>query len=56
MDLTFETIANLGFPIAITLYLLYERSQFNQKVIETMSKISTTMDLIQDKLLDKITK
>jgi len=52
--LSVETIAQVGFPIAVALYLLYERSTFNKEIVQTMTKISTTMDLIQNKLLEKI--
>ena len=34
---------NQGFAIAVAVYLLWERSRFNQKIVETMQEISTTI-------------
>lgn len=50
MDLTIEMITQLGFPIAVTIYLLYERSQFNIKVTECLVKVSEAVERIEAKI------
>ncbi len=42
-----------GFAIAVAVYLLYERSKFNEKLTKTLEHISTTMDLIEERLRGK---
>lgn len=43
-------ISTVGFPIAVSVYLLYERARFNSKLIETQGKISATLGLIAERL------
>lgn len=45
--LTVEFIAQIGFPIAVTIYLLIERTKFNEKIVEQMTKISETLERLE---------
>ena len=36
-----------GFAIAVAIYLLYERTKFNEKVTESLVKISETLERIE---------
>lgn len=36
-------ISQVGFPIVVCLYLLYERSKFNERMVETMKEITTVL-------------
>ena len=38
------SVAEVGFPIAVAIYLLYERGKFNQKMVATMERISAVLD------------
>jgi hypothetical protein len=39
-----EIIAQFGFPIAVTCYLLYERSLINKEIVQTLNRIATIID------------
>ena len=39
-----------SFPIAVTVYLLYERSKFTIKVTDQLTEVSKTLAVICDKL------
>ena len=41
-----DLITQLGFPIAITIYLLYERTRFNYKIVQSLEKIVTILERI----------
>lgn len=42
-----DSITQLGFPIAITIYLLYERMQFNYKITQSLERIVTILERIE---------
>jgi len=48
--LTVEGIVQLGFPIAVTCFLLFERSQFNIKISECLVKITAAMERIEQRM------
>ena len=39
-----EMIAQFGFPIAVTCYLLYERTLVNKEIVQTLNKIAIVID------------
>lgn len=39
-----KTVGEVGFPIAVAVYLLYERGKFNQKIVASMEKISVVLE------------
>ena len=39
-----------GFAIAVALYLLYERSRFNQKIMTCLVKVSETLDRLEENM------
>jgi len=39
-----EMIAQFGFPIAVTCYLLYERTLVNKEIVTTLNKIAIVID------------
>lgn len=41
-----EHIAQFGFPIAITIYLLYERTKFNYKITQSLERIVVILERI----------
>lgn len=50
MEELLTAISMVGFPIAVTVYLLYERARFNSKIIETQGNINTTLKLMAERL------
>lgn len=46
MESTVEIIKDMGFPIAISLYLLYKDHKFTAKTIVTLEKMTGTLDNI----------
>lgn len=56
MDIT-QIVSNLGFPIAITLYLLYYVKELNDQHREEVNELRTAIEnntLIVTKLCDKL--
>jgi hypothetical protein len=56
MDIT-QIVSNLGFPIAITLYLLYYVKELNNQHREEVNELRTAIEnntLIVTKLCDKL--
>jgi hypothetical protein len=49
-DISFNDMAQYGFACMVTLYLLWERTKFNGKITEALTKISTTQELIVQQL------
>lgn len=45
-----DLIGSYGFPIVVTAYLLYERSKFNARMIETMEHITTVLENLERRL------
>ena len=39
-----------SFPIAVTIYLLYERTKFTSKVTDQLTQVAKTLAVICDKL------
>jgi len=39
-----------GFASVVVMYLLYERSKFNEKIVKQLEHISTTLLLLVNKL------
>ena len=50
MEELVKIISTIGFPIAVSIYLLYERARFNEKIIRTQTDISMTLQLIAERL------
>lgn len=56
MDIT-QIVSNLGFPIAITLYLLYYVKELNDQHREEVNELRTAIEnntLIVTKLCDRL--
>ena len=56
MDIT-QIVSNLGFPIAITLYLLYYVKELNNQHREEVNELRTAIEnntLIVTKLCDRL--
>ena len=45
-----EWISNQGFAIAVAVYLLYERSKMNTKIVASLERISTIIYRIDRKI------
>ncbi len=45
-----ELITQIGFPVAVTIYLLYERKQFNENITLKLERIVNLLDKLEDKL------
>jgi len=45
-----DVIAQIGFPICVTVYLLYERSKFNLDITVKLERISNLLDALEDKI------
>ena len=45
-----EMIAQIGFPICVTVYLLYERTQFNDDIVHKLEQITNLLDKLEDKI------
>ena len=43
-----------GFPIVVTCYLLYERSRFNQKMLEALNEISVTLKNVNELVVRRL--
>ena len=41
-----ELITQLGFPIAIVIYLLYERTRFNYRITQSLERIVVILERI----------
>jgi len=52
IELTPELITTLGFPVVVTIYLLYERTRFNIKITESLEKTCNTLDKISMQITD----
>ncbi|MBP2029754.1 hypothetical protein J2755_000674 [Methanohalophilus levihalophilus] len=39
----------LGVPVVVAAYFMYRDYKFNQKLVETLTKISTTLELVHKK-------
>jgi len=50
LELSPETITQIGFPICVTIYLLYERSVFNSEITKSIVKITETLKKLEEKL------
>lgn len=37
-------VTNQGFAIAVTIFLLYERQKFNEKIVQQLQKIALIID------------
>lgn len=44
-------VARVGFPIAVTVYLLFERTKFNEKITENLARITEVLDRIEQNML-----
>ena len=42
-----DLITQLGFPITITIYLLYERTMFNHKIVKSLERITTILERLE---------
>jgi len=40
-------VAQVGFPIAVTVYLLLERTKFNEKITEHLARITEALERIE---------
>jgi YvrJ protein family len=49
-----SAIAQVGFPIAVTVYLLIERSKFNEKITENLARITEALERIETDHLNAI--
>lgn len=49
-----EVVSTIGFPIAVTLYLLYERDKTTKSLIKTMVKVEKALIKLEGKLNGKI--
>lgn len=45
-----DIISTVGFPIAVTAYLLYERHKLNTKIVESLEHVATVLDAIDRRL------
>jgi len=48
--LVVDTIIKNGFACTVTAWLLWERYKFNTDIIKTLEKVSSTMDIISDRI------
>ena len=39
-----SVVTNQGFAIAVTIFLLYERQKFNEKIVQQLQKIALIID------------
>lgn len=46
-----QWITNNIFSISITIYLLYERSKFNEKITVALERVTIMLDLVAKKVL-----
>jgi len=44
MDEFISFVQNVGFPSAIVVYLLYERTKFNNIIVEKLERITAILD------------
>ncbi|ATB56187.1 hypothetical protein [Methanosarcina spherical virus] len=49
----FEPFLNSSFSIVVCIYLLYERSKFNEKIAVCLESVSLTLKDIKDDLKNK---
>jgi len=49
-----ELITQIGFPIAVTIYLLYERKQFNENITLKLERIAELLNRLEDKIDGKL--
>ena len=45
-----ELLAQIGFPICVTIYLLFERSKFNADITVKLEKITNLLDKLEMKI------
>jgi len=50
MDELLQLIQNVGFPAAVTAYLLYSRATLDKQITANLAAISENIRVIQDKL------
>lgn len=43
-------IGSLGFPIAISVYLLWERNKYTRELTKAVFEVKNTLEIIQGKL------
>lgn len=43
-------ISQVGFPIAVCVYLLYERSRYQVKIVTELTKISSVLNRLEERL------
>lgn len=48
LDATVYLVGSLGFPVAVTIWLLYERYTFGKSVIEAMQALTRAVDRLPD--------
>lgn len=49
--ITPELISQIGFPMAVTIYLLYERAKFSADITVKLEQIAILLDKLEDKML-----
>ena len=47
-------VESYGFPIVVTAYLLYERTKFNNKMMEALTEISTTLKNVNEHVIRRL--
>lgn len=45
-----QATAQVGFPIAVAVYLLYERSKFNEKISVTLDRVAQALERIEGRI------
>lgn len=53
MDQLVDIIQSVGFPIAIVIWLLYDRLQRDKYIVSSMNNIATTLEKIEIRMEDK---
>ena len=48
-----QSIVDVGFPVAITVYLLYERNRLNVKIVESLKEITVTLKNVNDHIVGR---
>ena len=43
-------ISDVGFPIAVVIWLLYDKSKRDEKVVVALDRIMTTIDRLEERL------